>query len=170
MSLADSIISAMEDSKTSEFEKLRSKLKTKKPLSKQDFRALVKLLEIKAIEILATNELSMNECRMIGKAILASKLRNIDEIIKFVINREDNKTPLLLHNLLNKNCKIDLQPLREYLNRMVCGEMHLCHYKVLLVVSKNYPSLMSAEILDFCEADSHPVSKELVKTHRIEIV
>lgn len=169
MSLAEAVIEAMSQSKTSEFDALRGRMKSRRPLSKADFQSLTKLLEKRSIEVLSTRDLTIHEYQMVGKALMASKLSNIDEIIRFVISQDSKRTPAILNCLLNKNCKIDLSPVGEYLDQLPRRETHLCHLKILLTVSKNYPSLISSQILDFCESNGHPVCKEILRRHRIEV-
>lgn len=170
MSLAEAIIQAMDKPRNDDLGILRGKMKSKRPLSKVDFRALVKLLEKKALEVLSTEDLSVHECLMIGKALMASKLCNMDEIIEFVVTLDSKRTPTILNCLLNKNCKIDTSPVKRYLDRMICREIHLCHLKILLTVSKNYPSLISPQILDFCGSNGHLVCKEILNRHKIEVL
>lgn len=100
----------------------------------------------------------MHEYQMIEKALKASKIQNIDEVIRFVIMQDDKLTP-----------KIDTSALSEYLSEMIHKEIHLCHFNVLLVVSKNYPTLITSEILDFCESNTHPVCKEILSKYKAEV-
>lgn len=169
MSLADEIITAITDSKPLNFEILRKKLKGNKNLSKQDFKTLIKVLETRALEILAIDDLTINECKIIGKALMASKLEDINKIIRFIIKRSDKRTSLFLYDLLNKRCKIDCAPVQQYIHYLITQEMHLSHYKVLLVISKNYPFLITSEILNFCKDDNHPISKEIIARHETKI-
>lgn len=170
MSLVETIIQAVNRSKIDEFGALREKMKSKKPLSKTDFQRLVKVLQKGAIEVLSTKDLTMHEYQMIGKGLMASKLHSIDEIIRFVVSQDSKRTPVVLNCLLNKNCKVDVAPIAEYLDRLIRRETHLCHLKLLLTVSKNYPSLISSRILEFCELNEHPVCKEILNRHKVEVI
>lgn len=168
-SIADSIIVALENSKKDDFEILRKKIKALKHLSKPDFGELIDLLKKNAIEILAIDDLSVKECQIIGKALSASKLNNIDEIIQSIVENKTKRSSLFLTCLLNKGCKIDTTPIRKYMTMMVCSEVQLCHMKLLLTISKNYPSLLNGDILEYCKVNSqHPVCQEIVKRHMLE--
>lgn len=169
MSLADSIIAAIEKDESNEFDTLRSQMKSKKSLSKTDFMKLVEIIRKQTIEILSTEDLTVKEYEFIGKAMMAAKLNNVDDIIKFIIKNNGNRAALLLNCVLNKKCKINPSPLNEYLEMMVTEEMHLCHLKLLFTVSKNYPNLISNKILDYCSENQHPICKEIIKRHRVEI-
>ncbi|KAM0680329.1 hypothetical protein GINT2_001384 [Glugoides intestinalis] len=167
--IADSIIVALENSKKDEFQILRAKINASKHLSKPDFTDLINLLKKNAIEILAIDNLTVKECQIIGKALLASKLNNIDEIIQSIVENKTKKSALFLNCLLNKGSKIDTTPVKKYITMMISSEIQLCHMKLLLTISKNYPSLLNSDILNYCKLNSqHPVFQEIVKRHMVE--
>lgn len=168
MSLADSIIAAIDNDESNGFDTLRSQMKSKKSLSKADFMKLVEIVKRQTIEILSTDDLTVKEYEFIGKAMMAAKLNNVDEIIRFIITNNVNRAALLLNCILSKKCKIDTKPLGEYLERMMSEETHLCHLKLLLTISKNYPNLISNKIIDCCSKNQHPICQEIIKRHQIE--
>lgn len=169
MSIANAIIDAMNEREEDEVTKMREKLRTAKVLSKQDFKQLVHVLQTKSLEMLSIRDLTMNEYHLIGKGLMAAKIQDIQETIDFIIQQDDKRTASLLHCLLNKGCKFDTGNVEEYVQKMIKEEMHLIQLKILLVVSKNYPHLISNEILDFCESKDHPICKEILKKHRLDI-
>lgn len=169
MSIANAIIAAMNHTEEDKISKIREKLRSSKVLNKKDFKELVEVLQTKAIEILSINDLTVNEYNLIGKGLMASKIRNLQETIDFIIERNDKRTANLLHCILNKGSKFDTSSLQNYLEKMIKREIHLIHLKVLAVVSKNYPRLLNEEIFDFCEKNSHPICKEILKKHKLDI-
>lgn len=163
MPLADFIIDSI-DKKLS-FDKLRIKMK-KNNIPKEDFKNLVKLVENEPLEVLSVENLTMNEQRIVGKALLAAKLKNINEIIVFLIENDTKRTSMILNDLLNKNCKLEnqtLQIIQAYLKEAVSTEnVFLNHYKLLLIISKNYSSLIDMFLINFCKMNTHPICKKIL--------
>ncbi|ELA41277.1 uncharacterized protein VICG_01650 [Vittaforma corneae ATCC 50505] len=168
MEVANSIIKAIESKDENEFELMRSRMKAKKVLSRAEFRKLIELLKKQSVEILSIQDLTVGECRLLGKALMATKLQDIDEVISCVISKQAGRAALLLNCLLNKKCKINLVPLQEYLKDMIANEIQLCHLKLLLTISRNYPSLIDNSVIEFCSRKSHPVCKMILEKHQIE--
>jgi hypothetical protein len=157
--LANSIIQAIFENDTL---KMRNKIKTAKVLNKVDFKLLVEILKTKAIEMLSFEDLTIREYILIGKGLMASKIENLEETVNFIIEKESKRTPILLYSILNKNCKFNTERLEKYLNKMIEGEIHLIHLKILSVISKNYPNLMNGKVLEFIEKNDHSLSKEII--------
>ena len=107
MSVVNAILEALNDKSDNQITRIREKLGSAKNLDKKDFKELVEILQTKAIEILLIDDLTMNEYHLIGKAIMASKIRNLQEVIDFIIEKDDKRTANLLHCILNKGSKID---------------------------------------------------------------
>lgn len=168
MSIANAIIAAISEKEDSKVMKMREKLRASKLLSKKDFKELTEILQTKAIEMLSVSDLTMNDYHLIGKGLMASKISNLQDTVDFIIHQNDKRTASLLFCILNKGSKFNTKNLERYLEKMVQGETHLIHLKILTVISKNYPHLLSQEIFNFCEHNDHPICKELLKKHKIE--
>lgn len=168
MEIASSIIKAMESKDKNEFGAVRDKIKAKRVLGRADFQKLVELLGRQPVEILSIQDLTVGECQLLGKALMATKLQNIDEVISCVIHKQPGRAALLLRCLLNKGCKIDMFPLQEYLERMIAGETRLCHLQLLQTISKNYPSLIDRSVIRFCSRKNHPICKMILEKHQVE--
>lgn len=169
MSIANSIIEAMSHREEDEVILMRNKLRTSKVLNKSDFKQLVQILQTKSIEMLSFPDLTMNEYHLIGKGLMAAKIQDTQETIDFIIEQDNKRTATLLHCLLNKGCKFDTGKLQEFVKKMLKSEIHLIQLKILHVISKNYPQLINQSVFDFCETNEHPICKEILKNHKLEI-
>jgi len=173
MDIADSIIEAIETQnesrKQSKFDHLRPKIKQTGHLGKEDFKRLVATLGSHAVEILATPDLSVKECRLLGKALMAAKLQDIEKIIDCIITHHPNRAGVLLCGILCKGAKVDFSAclLGNYIEDMLSGEVVLSHLMLLSAISRNYPNMIDQKIIGFCQGKTHPICKMIVEKHHV---
>lgn len=169
MDLTDLIVEEVVKAQSSALRILRNKKNAgKKALNKFDFADLIKLLEANPREILTEPSLSKKEQDILSTAILKAKFTDPDDLFICLTRAKTKLTPVFLHSLLTKRYRISAEAeghLAEYLHGMVAENTLLCHLKVLLVVSRYYPRLVSLPVLRLCAAKDHPICKQILKAH-----
>ncbi|KAI5148513.1 hypothetical protein ENBRE01_0374 [Enteropsectra breve] len=169
MNIADLIVNEIKQSCNDEFINLRKSIKNGK-LGQADFSTLIKLLEKDPVKILKTKELSAKEIDLIASAIQKSKIKDMNALIDFIVQEDSKRTPVLLNAILAKKAKIDTTPISHYLSTLESKELYLIHFKILLAVSKSYAHLLTPELIEFCKKQNHPIAKDIVKKHSMEII
>lgn len=168
MDIADLIVEEINRQGDGLLEGIRSRYRARNKLNRQDYSTLVRLLEDDPIAVLQAEDMNGREVDLIGKTLVKSKIKDIDRLISYLIEEDSKRTPVLLHSLLYKRCRINTSGVAEYIHRIIARETLLCHLKVLLVVSRNYPQLITPAIVEFCRKNGHAVCAEILKRHTVE--
>lgn len=169
MDIADLIVNEISGKEDSGFEAIRGRMNSKKALSKQEFGALISLLEKDPIGVLDTKNPTNKEIEMISKAIKRCKIPDPDRLVAYLTAENSKRSPVLLHSLLSKGCKMDTAPVVEYIHNTISSKrIFLCHLKLILAISRAYPQSITPAIVSFCKGHKHGISSEIVKKHHLE--
>jgi len=169
MDIADLIVSEISKRNNDGFEGLRSKINGKSVLSKQEFSTLIELLERDPIAVLDAKNPTNKEIEMIGKAMRRCKMPDPDRLVVYLTTEDSKRTSVLLHHLLSKRCRIEMEPVVEYIHKAISSKkILLCHLKLILNVSRGYPRCITPTILGFCKSHKHGISSEILEAHSLE--
>lgn len=161
MEIVGEIVDEIIGMEENEYCRIRTRIKGKS-LSKADYARVVKIIETDLLAILKCGEFSTGEIHLLSKAILKAKLNNPARVADYLVQYPTKATPILLHSILLKGYTINYEFIVPYLERITAGELLVCHYKLLLVVARKYPKLITNEVIECCNKSKHPIAKEVI--------
>lgn len=169
-SVANLIVDEISQEPAEPFTALRRLILEKKNLSKQEYSELVRLLESQPEAVLSTANLTKKETEIIQSAVIKAKIADASGLVVHLCRQSDSKnTPVFILALLRKRSRLDSassDALRAYIHSVLLGrEAFLCHFRLLHIVSKNYPRLLTAEMVKYCEGSAHPICKQIAAKH-----
>lgn len=169
MDIADLIVSEISRGGSDGFGGLREKINGKGVLSKQEFSTLIGLLESDPIAVLDAKNPTNKEIEMVGKAMRRCKIPDPDRLVVYLTAEDSKRTSVLLHYLLSKKCRVDMEPVVAYIHKAISSKkMLLCHLRLILAISRGYPKHITPTIVDFCRGHKHGISSEIVRAHGLE--
>lgn len=168
--VAEIIKDSNEAHKKNAYENLRQHINSKITLKKHQFTELVALIEKDVLAVLSAPNPTHKETEMLSKAIRRAKIPDPNGLVAFLVAENSRRSPVLMHAMLYKGCKLSLAMVTNYLNHIASLDVtYLCHLKVLLSASYHYPSAITPAVLDFCRKSKHAICKEILKKHAIEV-
>ncbi|KAI5173803.1 hypothetical protein PAEPH01_2027 [Pancytospora epiphaga] len=170
MDVADLILQEVNNKDVQAYEVIRSQLKSKKALSKEHFNVLISLLEKDPMAVLEFPNPTHREVMVMSKAISRVKFGDATNVFTYLANEDSKRAPVLIHALLVKRYKIDNSIVAEYLQRLIkTKKVFLCHFQILLAVSRGYPRAITSEVLEFCKRHPHGITEDILKKHCLDI-
>lgn len=170
MDAVDLIVQEVSNEDLQTYEMLRAQLATKKALSKENFNTLTSLLERDPIAILEFPSPTFRETVVISKALVRARLADATRLFTYLAAEDTKRAPVLIRAVLSKHCKINTDFIVEYLHRLIeKRKIFLCHLRILLAVSKDYPRAITPAVLEFCRRSAHGIAREILSKHALEV-
>ncbi len=143
---------------------IRKKIGKHRTIAREDFSSLVKYVENNGEEIVALMNLTRNEAQILASTLRKAKFRCIDSVIRSCIESKTRNKSCFLYQLLSKRCNLqDTRSISTYLQEIIRGNVYLWDLKVLLAVARNYPMLITQDIIKFAKEQNHPICKQIAK-------
>jgi hypothetical protein len=149
--------------------KFKKEIKERKKLTRESFDALKKLVkENKLLEFIqAIGVLNMKESIVVGRAIMQTKVPDINSLVYFFIDRKSESSVVILTCLMCKKCRFDTSAVIGFIQPFIKEEKcSLACLRFLLVLYRNYKECFDEELMEFCRKNNHPVCVEIMTSEK----